>query len=127
MDSNLHDEVIHKIVGHLNQRDYDVYINPGQEKNAGINGNYPDVVMTKKNERIVKFIMEIETEESVTENEASQQWKRYADEIKASFYIVVPNGLVSRAKEYCVKYNINARFASFTMNPNGDLTFNFNV
>ena len=123
----MHDEVIRKIVGHLNQRDYDVYINPGQEKNAGINGNYPDVVMTKKNERVVKFIMEIETEESVTENEASQQWKKYADEIKASFYIVVPNNLVSRAKEYCVKYNINARFASFTTNQHGDLSFNFNV
>ena len=55
MSDNLHDVVIQQIVSHLNQRDYDVYTNPGQEKNAGINNNYPDVVMTEKNGLTVKF------------------------------------------------------------------------
>lgn len=127
MADNLHDEVISQIVGNLNQRDFDVYTNPGQEKNAGINNNYPDVVMTEKNAKTVKFILEIETAETVTEIEASQQWKKYADEINASFWIVVPVGYVSRAKQYCVKYGVNARFASFSVMPNGIMTFNFNV
>ena len=65
MSDNLHDVVIQQIVSHLNQRDYDVYTNPGQEKNAGINNNYPDVVMTEKNGLTVKFILEIETTESI--------------------------------------------------------------
>lgn len=84
--------------------------------------------MTIKGERTVQFILEIETSDSLTETEASQQWKKYADEIKASFYIVVPNGLVQRAKEYCVKFSINARFASYSVNQSNDqITFNFNV
>ena len=127
MIENIHDEVIRQIVGHLNQRDYDVYTNPGQEKNAGINGNYPDVVMTTKNEKTVKFILEVETADSVTEIEASQQWKKYANEINASFYIVVPNGYVARAKQYCVKFSVNARFASFSVDRNDVISFNFNV
>lgn len=127
MITNLHDEVIRQIVGHLNQRDYDVYTNPGQQKNAGIGDNYPDVVMTAKNEKTVKFILEVETAESVTENEASQQWKKYANEIKASFYIVVPNGHIARAKQYCVKYSINARFAGYAISQNDVISFNFNV
>ena len=127
MIENLHDEVIRQIVGHLNQRDYDVYTNPGQQKNAGIGDNYPDVVMTVKNEQTVKFILEIETADSVTETEASQQWRKYANEIKASFYIVVPSNSVSRAKQYCVKYGVNARFASYSVSSNDTITFNFNV
>lgn len=127
MIENLHDEVISQIVGHLNQRDYDVYTNPGQQKNAGIGDNYPDVVMTAKNEKTVKFIMEVEVESSVTENEASTQWKKYANEINASFYIVVPSNCVVRAKQYCVKYGVNARFASFNVNQNDVISFNFNV
>lgn len=127
MIDNLHDEVIGQIIKHLNQKDYNVYTNPGQEKNASINGNYPDVVMTEKNGTTVKFILEIETADSVTEKEAEQQWKKYADEIKASFYIVVPSGMVAKAKEYCVKYNINARFASYNVGQNDVISFNFNV
>ena len=127
MIDNLHDEVIRQIIGHLNQRDFDVYTNPGQQKNAGIGDNYPDIVMTAKNERTVKFILEVEVADSVTENQASQQWKKYASEIRASFYIVVPNGYVTRAKQYCVKYGVNARFASYTVNQNDVVSFNFNV
>ena len=127
MINNLHDEVIRQIVGHLNHQDYDIYTNPGQQKNAGIGDNYPDVVMTIKNDTTVKFILEVEVAESVTENEASKQWKKYANEINASFYIVVPNGYVVRAKQYCVKFGINARFASFDVNQNDVITFNFNV
>ena len=127
MIADLHDEVIKQIVGHLNNRDYDIYTNPGQEKNAGIAGNYPDVVMTEKGGLTVKFILEIETVSSVTELEASTQWKKYADEIKASFYIVIPSGVVTRSKEYCVKYGINARFASYSIGQNDVISFNFNV
>lgn len=127
MISNLHDEVIRQIVEHLNRQNFDVYTNPGQEKNAGINNNYPDVVMTEKNGLTVKFILEVEIAETVTEKEAEHQWKKYSDEIKASFYIVVPSGLIVRAKEYCVKYNINARFVGYSVGENDVITFNFNM
>ena len=54
--TSLHDRVVREIKNNLNQRDFDIYINPGSEKNAGISGNYPDVIMTTKGEKTVKFI-----------------------------------------------------------------------
>ncbi len=120
----LHDRVVKEIVGHLNQTKYDIYTNPGQEKNAGIGDNYPDVIMTEKGTKTVKFILEVEVADSVTQEEADRQWKKYATEINASFYIVVPIQSLNRAKELCQKNNINARFATFLLR-NNNLIFNF--
>ena len=108
----------------LNQIDYDIYTNPGQEKNVGIGDNYPDIIMTVKDQLNVKFILEVETEESVTQDEAINQWKRYAEEINATFYIVVPNNSLIKAQELCKRNDINARFATFTLT-NDTITFNF--
>ena len=120
----LHDRVVREIVGHLNQKSYDIYTNPGQEKNAGIGDNYPDVIMTEKGSKTVKFFLEVEVTESVTQEEATRQWKKYATEINASFYIVVPIQSLNKAKELCQKNNINARFATFLLR-NNNLVFNF--
>lgn len=120
----LHDRVVREIVGHLNKDSFDVYINPGQEKNAGINGNYPDVVMTEKGGNTVKFILEVETADSVTKEEAVNQWKKYTTEIKATFYLVVPSTLLNKAKELCQRENINSRYATYTLN-GATLTFDF--
>lgn len=120
----LHDRVVKAIRNNLNHRDYDVYINPGQEKNAGINGNYPDVIMTEKGKTTVKFILEVEVEASVSQEEAERQWKKYATEINATFYLVVPRNSLNKAKELCQSNNIKARFATFTDNGNA-ITFNF--
>lgn len=53
--------MITEIIGHLNQKSFDIYTNPGEQKNAGIKDNYPDVILTEKGTTTVKFIMEIET------------------------------------------------------------------
>ena len=122
-----HDQVISQLVTKLNQKDYDIYQNPGQEKNAGIQGCFPDIVMTEKGKRTVKFILEVETGESVSEQEASIQWKEYSDKINATFYIVIPSTALRRAKEYCVKYNVSARFATYIISDDGTVSFDFNV
>lgn len=120
----LHDRVVKEIVSHLNQTKYDIYTNPGQEKNAGIGDNYPDVIMTEKDTKTVKFILEVEVADTITQEEADRQWKKYATEINASFYIVVPIQSLNKAKELCQKNNINARFATFLLR-NNNLIFNF--
>ena len=74
---DIHDKVVRDIVSQLNTETYAVYINPGQEKNSGIGDNYPDVILTKKNESIVRFIMEVETVDSISTDEAIKQWKKY--------------------------------------------------
>lgn len=124
INQGLHDRVINELPGVLNQIDYDIYTNPGQKKNVGIGENYPDIIMTDKDQLNVKFILEVETEESVTQDEAINQWKRYAEEINATFYIVVPNNSLIKAQELCKRNDINARFATFTLT-NDTITFNF--
>ncbi|WP_304720129.1 hypothetical protein [uncultured Alistipes sp.] len=124
-DANLHDRVVREIRNVLNQRDFDVYLNPGQEKNAGIGDNFPDVIMTVKGTSTVKFILEIETFDSVTKEEAEIQWRKYSNEIKATFYIVIPESISSKARQLCQQMGVNARFATFTIEDNGRLLFNF--
>jgi hypothetical protein len=123
--TELHDKVIREMRNVLNQRDYDIHINPGQEKNAGIGDNYPDVVMAIKGTRQVKFILEVETSDSVTKEEAEGQWKKYANEINATFYIVVPEPVAFKAKQLCQQVGVNARFATYDVDLNGKISFRF--
>ena len=108
----------------MNNKSFDIYINPGQEKNAGIGDNYPDVVMTEKGRNTVKFILEVETEDSVTKDEAINQWKKYTSEINATFYLVVPAALLNKAKELCQRENINSRYTTYSISGSA-LTFDF--
>lgn len=124
-DASLHDRVIIEITNVLNQKDFDIYTNPGQEKNAGIGNNFPDVIMTEKGTTKVRFILEVETEASVTWEEAINQWKKYSTEINATFYLVVPQQLLNKAIVLCQQAGINVRFASYSNN-NGSLDIKFN-
>lgn len=119
-----HDRVINEIVPRLNREKYDVYTNPNQEKNAGIGENYPDVILTEKGGTTVKFIMEIETVESVNSEESIRQWKKYFTEIDATFYLVVPATTLNKARELCQKEDINARYTTY-FERNGELIFDF--
>ena len=123
--TNLHDRVVREIKNVLNQRDFDIYLNPGQEKNAGIGDNYPDVIMTTKETSQVQFILEVETSDSITKEEAEGQWKKYANEINATFYIVVPESVAFKARQVCQQAGVNARFATYDVDLTGKITFNF--
>lgn len=123
--ADLHDRVVREIKNVLDQVHYDVILNPGQDKNAGIAGNYPDVVMAIKGTRQVRFILEIETSDSVTKEEAEGQWKKYAKEINATFYIVVPESSALKAKQLCQQAGVNARFATYDVDLTGKISFRF--
>lgn len=125
-DANVHDKVISEIRNVLNQKDFDIYTNPGQEKNAGIGNNYPDVIMTAKGTPKVRFILEIETDASVTWEEAVNQWKKYSKEINATFYLVVPQQLLNKAVTLCQQAGVNVRYITYTIDYLNNITFNFN-
>lgn len=121
----LHDRVISEAVKILDQEKYDIYTNPGQEKNAGINDNYPDIIMTEKGTTTVKFILEVETSDSITQYEAENQWKKYATEINSTFYLLVPVNAENKANELCKKLGVNVRFAQYTVDSNNNITIKF--
>lgn len=123
-NSNLHDSVINAAVQVLNKIDYDIYTNPGSIKNAAIKDNYPDIILTEKGKTTVKFIIEVETRETVNDREAEIQWKKYSTEIDATFYLLIPNESKSIAESICRRLAINVRFATFIANQQG-ITINF--
>jgi hypothetical protein len=125
-NASLHDRVIEEVIHVLNPKDYDIYTNPGSQKNAGINDNYPDVIMTEKGNKTVKFIIEVETIDSINLNEAETQWKKFATEINCTFYLLVPDSSLNRANDLCKQVGVNVRFAQYSLNNNGVITFNFN-
>lgn len=122
---SLHDKIITEAIKHLNQTDFDVYTNPGNYKNAGIGDNFPDIVMTEKGQRTVKFIIEVETEDTVNSNEANNQWLKYSKEISATFYLMIPLNSKNNAQLLCNRYGINVRFATFQLDRFNNILINF--
>ncbi|MCQ2211781.1 MAG: hypothetical protein MJZ34_15985 [Paludibacteraceae bacterium] len=122
----IHDRVVNQIGNYLNQQKFDIYVNPGQEKNAGIGDNFPDVILTDKGTTKVRFILEVETEDSVTAEEANKQWKTYSTTINATLYLVIPEKSEKRAKELCQQVGINVRYITYIIDNNDLLTFKFN-
>ena len=72
-----HDSVIRTACENLDRVNYRIYSNPNQEKNTSINGYYPDIIITTINDDSVKFLIEVETADSINNSE-SKQWKIYS-------------------------------------------------
>lgn len=121
-NESLHDRVIQVASSRLDAINYDIYTNPGQLKRNGIGANYPDIILTKKGQRTVEFIIEVETADSVNITEATNQWKKYANEIKSSFYILVPFDKKNLAINLCKKIGISARFGTYQTDFLGNVT-----
>ena len=77
--------------------------------------------MTKKGTLTIDFIIEVETADSVNITEATNQWKKFAKEIKASFYILVPSTHKQIAINLCKQIGISARFGTYEMDILGNI------
>ena len=120
-NQSVHDRVIEAAANRLDSVNYDIYKNPGQQKNAGVGDNYPDIILTKKGERTLQFIIEVETADSVNLIEATNQWKKYSTGIKASFYILVPVHSKNLAISLCKQIGISARFGTYQVDTFGNI------
>jgi hypothetical protein len=118
---SIHDTVIEHVGDFLNLEEFNIFLNPNGLKNAGINQNYPDIILTDKATNNVSFIIEVETADSINANEAKGQWKKYADEIQASFYLLIPQNKKTIAVNLCRLLNINARFGTYEIGKNGEV------
>lgn len=99
-NQNQHDRAVRDIAKkRFDEIKYDVYVNPGGEKNVPINPSnpiYPDIVVLEKGygTRTAIAIAEVETVDSITEEEATQ-WLQYAA-TKIPFYLYVPAGYANQ-------------------------------
>lgn len=81
---------------------YNITTNPGSEKNrwVGSDANYPDIVAWRRvgSQDTCVWFAEVETEDSVSESHAKDQWAKY-DSLPGPFYLVVPAGLGATARQ----------------------------
>lgn len=110
---SLHDNIIQIAFSNLDKINHDVYINPGEHKNTNVNGLYPDIIITNKGERNVKFIIEVETQDSINQNEVSQ-WTDYS-KLGGQFYLLVPKNMKDTAELLCRQNNIKARVGTYNL------------
>lgn len=108
-----HDAVLSKIAqGRWTRANGRVYTNPNGQKNfyvaytdpRGVTQYvYPDIVFVEAASDLVTHIGEVETADSVTDQEA-WQWREYAA-TRATCYLYVPRGAVQAAKALLARVN----------------------
>lgn len=110
-NQNLHDKVVKDIAkSRFDGIKYDVYTNPNGEKNAYIgpeeNKVYPDIVVLEKgyDRRTGIAIGEIETDDSINDNEA-EQWSEYSSSV-IPFYLYIPAGYAQTTIDIMKKKDI---------------------
>lgn len=124
-DQNIHDRVIQVAADNLkNSGRFQVYVNPGSQKNTRIGNLYPDIILTPATTNNVQFIIEVETSNSVNANEALSQWQAYSN-LGGAFYLLIPKESRTLAENICRQYNIRARFGTWTINIHNELTINY--
>ena len=90
-----HDKLVAKIAKkRFSYNDRTTHTNPNGEKNYAVDSKYPDIVAVKSES--TPLMGEVETEESVSEEE-SKQWESYAA-LDGAIYLYVPKSKVSEAK-----------------------------
>lgn len=87
----------------------EVYTNPNGEKNMGVPAGprtiYPDLVITKKGTKTLTHVVEVETASSVTEDEATAQWRGYSA-LGVPFFLYVPVEWGATAKQIATRLKI---------------------
>ncbi len=117
-----HDSVIQSAFNNLDKTNFKVYINPNQQQNASIKGYYPDIIITPINDTTVKFVIEVETADSINTTEV-QQWRNYS-QLGGTFYLLVPSAYKNHAELVCRQNNIKARFGTYRVQ-NGLYVINY--
>lgn len=111
----LHDKII-EVVASANTNEFEVRTNPDGQKNWLIRDGkaeyYPDVILVPKGSRRSTIIIEVETDESVNEDHALEQWVPYS-KLGRKFYLLVPSGSSEGAKAICRRRGITAHFGQY--------------
>ena len=87
-------------------RDYkEIRANIGEDKEHAFNNHYPDLILA--NQGMVLSIMEVETEESITPEQA-ERWKELAG-LGAKLILMVPNHMRPKVMELVLQKGLAAK------------------
>ena len=108
-EQNLHDQEIARLEALERQKGNYVCTNPNGKHNCYVERNggkvYPDLLIGKNGK--INRLIEVETESSVTEDEALNQWAVYADG-PSTLEVHVPRTKELVAKKLVQKFHIRA-------------------
>jgi len=111
----LHDKII-ETVASANAERFEVRTNPSSEKNWYINEGsekfFPDLILLPKGSNRGTIIIEVETDDSVSEDHALEQWVPYS-KLGRKFYLLVPSGSLDGAKAICRRQGITVHFGQY--------------
>ncbi|MBM3314500.1 hypothetical protein FJY71_01475 [candidate division WOR-3 bacterium] len=96
---------------------YDIHANPGTERNAGVAGRCPDIVVTDKGTGKVKFVIEVETVGSVNDAEV-KQWRELAG-LGPPLFLLVPWRVLPIAERLCGTYGVKCHFGHYLQDDQG--------
>lgn len=76
---------------------------------GNVNGRelYPDIVVVTKPGQFLRIIAEVETPETLTDEEALNEWKPFSE--IGELYLYVPQGYVAETKKLLKKHKIRAK------------------
>jgi len=101
----LHDFIIGEVKKRYSVAYKEIHINPGEEKNFEVKGQYPDVVFGGYGQ--ITRLVEVETEGSIKE-ESVQRWKEMAG-LGIQLTILVPKEYQRKATELLWKTGLMAK------------------
>ncbi|MGH7901044.1 MAG: hypothetical protein ACRENZ_04840 [Thermodesulfobacteriota bacterium] len=101
----LHDWVIRKLKEKYSRLYKEVHINPGEEKNYDVKGYYADAIFVNYGQ--VVMIIEVETQETVTEMEI-EEWKELSS-LGVQLILLVPKEFQNSARDLCWKNGLAAK------------------
>ncbi len=68
---------------------------------------FPDIVVVKKPGQWLRIIAEVETKETITDEEAEREWKKFGE--VGDLYLYVPAGMAKKTKDLCKKHKVRVK------------------
>jgi hypothetical protein len=100
-----HDLVIEATIEQFaNSAKYTILPNPGTEKNVAVGHQYPDIVVTERGSAKVRLIIEVETTDTVGDQEVGH-W-RALSALGPPLYLLTPYAATADAELLCAKGGI---------------------
>lgn len=118
-----HDNAVRAVREIYQSHNMYAWINPDGEKNRELFGYYIDVIAVQNQYATLAWVIEIETEDSVNETEALNQWKEY-DQAYTNWYLAVPVVSKSEAERLVWKYGFShCEIVTWTVDGDGAYLF----
>lgn len=100
------------------------WINPDGERNKSWCNRYIDVVAAEKPDANTAWVIEIETEDSVSESEAKSQWEDYDLAYTGHWFLAIPVASKDRASTLLQNHGIvHCSVITWKSNQDGTHTF----